>query len=146
MCFFGHELKIFFSIVQSVMIFVVDYHIIRAVHDLSVHPYHEFYVGGLDDSVGITVIKCFSGVPNVWCDPAGVIIINDNRSVSAFDDRAIKKLFGIGVDFNEHFRLLFSIEIHRKQVRFLLLKCSSDIGCKDKRFFRKFSVKIDFPS
>jgi len=143
---FRHKLKIFFPVVQSVMILMVNDHIVWAMSDLSVHPDHKLFSVVVFCPVGITVIKCFSGVPNVWCDPAGVIIINDNRSVSAFDDRAIKKLFGIGVDFNEHFRLLFSIEIHRKQVRFLLLKCSSDIGCKDKRFFRKFSVKIDFPS
>ena len=60
------------------MIFVVDYHIIRAVHDLSVHPYHEFYVGGLDDSVGVTVITCSPDVPSVWSNPVGVIIVDHN--------------------------------------------------------------------
>ena len=100
MCFFGHELKIFFSIVQSVMIFVVNDHIVWTMSDLSVYPNHELFSVVVFCPVSIAIVKCSSDVPNVWCNPAGVISINDNRSVAAFDNRAIKKLFGIGVDFD----------------------------------------------
>jgi len=82
------------------VIFVVNDHIVWAMSDLSVHPEHKFFSVVVFCPEGITVIKCSPDIPSVWCDSAGVIIINDNRSISTFDNRAIKKLFGIGVDFD----------------------------------------------
>ena len=86
---FRHELKIVFSVVQSVMIFVVNDHIVWAMSDLSVHPDHKFFSVVVFCPVGIAIVKRSSGVPCIRCDSTGVTIINDNRSVSAFDNCAI---------------------------------------------------------
>jgi len=105
---FRHELKIVFPIVQTVMIFVVNDHIVRTVHDLAVHPNHKLFSVLVFVSVGITVIKCSSDVPNVWSDPVGVIIVNDNRSVTAFNNCTVEKFLGIGVNFYEHYSGILS--------------------------------------
>ena len=97
---FRHKLKIFFPVVQSVMILMVNDHIVWAMSDLSVHPDHKLFSVVVFCPVGITVIKCFSGVPSVRSDPQSIVIVDNNRSISTFYNRAIKKLFGIGVDFD----------------------------------------------
>ena len=99
---FEHELKIFFTIIQAIMISVVNDHIIRTVHDLSVHPDHKLFVVGFDNAVSITVVTSSSDIPNVSGDPVGIFIIDDYGSGTARYDSAIEKFFGFSVNFYEH--------------------------------------------
>lgn len=103
MLLFGHELKIFFTVVQTISIFVMNYHAIRTVHDLSVHPDHKLF--SVDDfySVGITVKACSSDIPGITNDSVGIFVIDYDCSGSASNQRAIKKFFRFSVNFNEHY-------------------------------------------
>ncbi len=95
------------------MIFVVNHHIVRTVHDLSVHPDHEFFTIVDFYSVGITVVTCSPDVPFVWCDPVCIFVIDDNGSGTAGDEGTIEKFFGFGVYFDEHY-LRINIRIQFK--------------------------------
>ena len=78
--FFGHKHKIFSAIVQTVSIYVMDYHIIRAMSDLPVHPYHKLFVIRFNNSVGITVVAGPSYIPGVRCDSGGIFVIDNCSS------------------------------------------------------------------
>jgi len=101
-CFFGHELKIFFPIVQTVSIDMVNDHIVRTVHDLSVHPDHKTSRRSGFFPVGVTVISSSSDVPFVWSDPICIFTVDHNSPGTAGDEGTIEEFLGFGVYFHEH--------------------------------------------
>jgi len=84
------------------MIFVVNDHIVRTVHNLAVHPDHKLFATGDFYSVGITVITGSPDIPFVTGDPVGIIIVDNDRPGTTGHKGTIEKFFGFGVDFNEH--------------------------------------------
>jgi len=99
---FGHEFKIFLAIVEAISIYMVNNHIVWAVHDLSVHPNHKRFGFTRDFSVSITVIPSSARIPNIRSDPVRIFVVDYRSPLTAFNKRAIKKLFGFSIYFYEH--------------------------------------------
>ncbi len=84
------------------MIFVVNYHIVRTVHDLAMHPDHELFVMRFYDPVSITVKTSSSDVPCVGCDSVCIFVVDERNGFATGDKGAIEKFCGFSVDFYEH--------------------------------------------
>jgi len=84
------------------MIFVVNYHIVRAMSDLSVHPYHEFFVMRFDNPVSITVETGSPDKPSIRCDPLCIFVVDYCCSRSAGNKGTIENFLGFSVYFYEH--------------------------------------------
>lgn len=102
MVLFGHEDQIFSAVIQAISIYVVNYSIVWAMRDLSVHENKKFFSVCDFLSIGITIVKGFSDVPMIRQNPGGVIFVDDDYPCSDSEDRTVGQFNRFRVYFYEH--------------------------------------------